>query len=110
MTNQRRGYVFELDVINDLRGEGYETIRAAASKGPIDVVAFKPGQILAIQIKINGRIGPTERQRVLKTAMMLGAVPLIAHKQVGRKKPRYDLLFGPGPQDRTPFRTDEIAI
>lgn len=105
----RDGHRFELAIIDDLRSEGYQTIRAAGSKGKIDILAYKPGQTLAIQAKRNGKIPPAERAAVYELAAILGAVPIVAWKQRGTRRPLYDRLTGTGPKDRLPFTTDDLA-
>lgn len=107
--NYRAGAQFERDVVIELRAEGYDVIRAAGSKGKIDVLAFKPGQTLAIQCKLHGTIGPAERAEVLRLAAILTAVPLVAYKEPRQARPHYARLTGPGPKDRTPFHTDEVV-
>ncbi len=94
------GHRFELDIIAHLRSEGYQTIRAAGSKGKIDVLAFKTGQTLAIQAKRNGKIPPAERFALVELATILDAIPILAWKHRGTRQPQYD---------RLPFPTDQIA-
>ena len=110
MTNYEDGRRFEWQVRDDLQTDGYEIIRSAGSKGKIDVLAFKPYQILAIQCKRSGRAAPAERAELIRLARLLTAVPIIARHQRGRSKPIYERLFGTGPQDHVPFITDELEI
>lgn len=51
MSNQRRGYEAERKCVNALRDKGYIVFRSAASKGPFDVIAVKPNDILFVQVK-----------------------------------------------------------
>lgn len=109
MTNYRNGADFERAVKADLEADGYWVIRAAGSKGKIDVLAIKPGQMLAIQVKRNGKVDPGERRDVLDIAGHIDALPIIAFKVRGHLKPLYDRLTGPNHKDRIPFQTDELA-
>lgn len=96
-------------MIQHLRSEGYDCIRSAGSKGKLDILAFKPGQILAIQCKINGILPPSERAEVLRLAGVLGAVPVVAWKQPRKAQPMLDRMTGLGPRDRVEFVTDCAA-
>ncbi len=80
MSHYEAGTRFERKVIHFLIANGYEVVRAAGSKGTskVDLVAFKPGQILFIQCKRSGAIGPTEWNRVYQVSGWVGAVPLVA--------------------------------
>lgn len=62
-----------------LEAEGYITVRAAGSKGAVDVLGFKQGQILMVQCKLDGYLTPGERSKVYGLAVMIGAVPLVAY-------------------------------
>jgi Holliday junction resolvase len=98
-----------------LVANGYEVIRSAGSRSPIDLFAFKPGQLLLVQCKRDGRLGPAEWNALYTLAEMLGptAVPILAvhHKReklelwrlVGRKVPRAKR------PPMVPFVVDELA-
>lgn len=66
-----------------LEAEGYITMRAAGSKGAVDVLGFKQGQVVMVQCKLDGYLTPGERAKVYGLAAMCDAVPLIArwHKE-----------------------------
>lgn len=103
MTNYARGRRLEWDVQHDLESNGYETMRAASSKGIADVAAFKPGQVVFVQAKTNGRIPPAERVELLRLAAMVpGAVAVVA----ARPTTTYRRLTGPGPKDWEPWSPD----
>ena len=105
MTNYARGRRLEWDVQHDLEEAGYETIRAASSKGIADVIGFKPGQTVFVQAKTNGTIPPAERVALLRLAAMVpGALALVA----SRPRVTYRRLVGPGPKDWEPWSPDEI--
>lgn len=109
MTNYARGRRLEWDAQHDLEDNGYDTIRAASSKGIADVVGFKPGQVVFVQAKTDGRISPADRVQLLRLAAMVpGAVAIVA----ARPRTTYRLLTGPGPKDWiawSPDITEEVA-
>lgn len=106
MNNYHRGRRLEWEIQADLEGAGYETIRAASSKGIADVAAFKPGQTVFVQAKTNGRIPPAERVALLRLAAMVpGALAIVA----SRPKVTYRRLTGPGPRDWVAWVPDEIG-
>ncbi len=110
MTHYRTGRDFEYRVIHALEVDGYDCIRAAGSKGKIDVVALKYRQQLFVQIKrTDGQIPPADRVELLRLAALVQAVPLVAYQPVPRKPIAYRRLTGPGPKQWEPFYTDEIA-
>lgn len=66
-----------------LAASGYETFPSAGSKTKVDLIAFKPGEILFVQCKTGGACGPAERGELRRLAAMVGAVPLVCgwHKE-----------------------------
>ncbi|MCU0256969.1 MAG: hypothetical protein MUF60_09500 [Vicinamibacterales bacterium] len=67
MSNYQRGVRLERDVRHDLEANGYEVIRSAGSKSAIDLVAFKPGELLFVQCKAaSGAVSPDERCRQVR--------------------------------------------
>lgn len=100
MSQYARGRRLEWDVQHDLAAGGYDTIRAASSKGVADVVGFKPGQVIFVQCKTSGRIPPAERVALLRLASLVpGGVPIVA----SRPRTTYRRLTGPGPRDWLPW-------
>lgn len=98
MTNYANGRAFEYRVMELLRDAGYTVVRSAGSKGAADLVAIKPGQVLFVQCKTSGQIGPSEWYLFYKSACEAGAVAVVAHRPkrgavslmrvLGFKKPR----------------------
>ncbi|MEU7677926.1 hypothetical protein AB0C42_24300 [Micromonospora taraxaci] len=116
MTEYDKGRRFEWKTRDDLTPNGYEVLRAAGSKGgtKIDLVAIKPGQLLFIQCKADGKLGPAEWNRVYEVAAWAGALPILAANGPRGRGVAYTLLLGPKvPRARTqpcrPFLLDEIA-
>jgi Holliday junction resolvase len=106
------GRRFEYRIRDMLRANGYWVMRSPASKSPIDLVAIKPGQVLFVQCKVNGRLGPAEWNTLMDTAEAAGALPVMAERP-SRGKARYWLLAkrkdGSGRrQPMEPFTIDEV--
>jgi Holliday junction resolvase len=103
VTRYSDGYRFECGTRDLLREKKYEVIRSAGSKGKIDIVGIRAGELLFIQCKLQGLCPPAERKRVLELSRMVNAVPLIAysHKE-GRAAAtvRFFRLLGTGPYER----------
>jgi Holliday junction resolvase len=89
MTNYSRGADFERKVMTDLAERGFECIRSAGSHGAVDVMAFKTGEHWAVQCKINGRISPAERKKLLAFAH-IGSMKAIKAWRPKRGEIRYD--------------------
>ncbi|WP_051275716.1 hypothetical protein [Desulfovirgula thermocuniculi] len=49
--NYRRGYRAELKAREELERQGYLVVRAAGSKGPVDLVAVGPDGVRLIQVR-----------------------------------------------------------
>lgn len=114
MGRYRAGAEFEREVRRHLEAEGYVCVRAAGSKGgtKADLIAFKPGQALFVQVKRHGNAAPAERQALLETARLLPgvAVPIVADRDGPRGNAiRLWRLTGVEPDAREPFETDEVA-
>ena len=74
------GRALEYRVKGLLERDGYYVIRAAASKGPVDLAAMKPRQLLLVQCKRSGALPPSEWNELYDLAVRLGAVPLMARR------------------------------
>lgn len=110
MSNYSDGRRFEYKVRDALAADGYFLIRAAGSKGLIDLVAFKPGQMLFVQAKRrDGNIGPGSRGALMDLAAMVNAIPLVAHQPLPRRPIQYRRLTGTGPKDWQPWTPDEVT-
>jgi len=107
LTGYQQGVRVEHAVIHHLAAEGYETQRAASSKGVADVIAIKPGQVLLISCKRTSPPGPAERAELLRVSRMLpGLVPLVA---IGRPSLTFRRLTGLAAKDWEPWVADEVA-
>ena len=101
--NYRNGAQLERDAKNQLEADGYWCIKSGGSKGVVDVLAMKPGQLLMVQAKKNGVCPPAERAALLELASTFEAIPLVAFRDRGVK---YRRLIGPGPKDWVPWEAD----
>jgi Holliday junction resolvase len=116
MTQYASGRRFEWIVRDDLSANGYVVSRAAGSKGDskVDLFAFKPGQLLFVQVKRTGDLGPAEWDRLVEVAGWVGAIPILAAKGGRGQGVQYTRLLGPKvPRARTqaciPFVLDLLA-
>jgi len=75
-----RGRSAEYLVKGMLEDQGYLVIRSAASHTPIDLIAAKDGEVLAIQVK-KGRIARKDKIQLIKWAKQFGAKPILATKR-----------------------------
>jgi Holliday junction resolvase len=110
------GIRFEYKTIGELVKDGYVTMRAAGSKGAIDIIAMKPGQHLFVSVKRGGRISAAEWDRLVELASWNGAIPVLAvngpkgrgivlWRLLGPKRRRLDWAHQPV----TRFHTDELG-
>lgn len=116
MSHYAKGTRFEHKVRDDLTVNGYLVVRAAGSKGgtKADLVAFKPGQLLLVQCKTDGKLPAAEWDQVLKVAGWVGGVPLLAMNGVRGQGVLYRRLLGPKIpravlQPFEPFLLDEVV-
>lgn len=112
MTQYDAGRRFEWATRNRLAGDGYDVVRSAGSKTKVDLVAFKPGQVLLVQCKADGRAAPAERVELLRLAALLPdiALPVLAYRPgIIRQPVAFHALTGPGPKDRTPWTPCEVS-
>jgi len=83
---------------------GWELIaRAAASKGPADIImAHEEHGAALVQVGTeNKRLGPAERARLLRAAWLCSALPIVA--TVHRGEIRYALVHDGIPSDWEPW-------
>ena len=73
------GRDLEYATVHILEADGYWVMRAPGSKGKVDVLALKPGEILMVQCKLDGYLTPSERTGLFGLAAMFGAVPLVSY-------------------------------
>ena len=77
----RNGRAFEYRVIKYLEENGYWTIRSAGSKGEADVIAFKFGETLFVQVKGNDTpLSPGEWNALISLTRRLGGTPIHAFR------------------------------
>ena len=87
-----------------LEAEGYVCARTAGSKGALDLLAVKPGELLMVQVKRSGVLGPAGWNRLYELAVMAGAIPILADAPIRRPIVFYRLLARKDrPGARQPF-------
>lgn len=79
------GRAFEYRVIRDLQERGFWCIRAAGSKGAVDILALAKGQILLVQAKTSGKFPRSERDVLALLAQDLDATPVLVDRADARK-------------------------
>ena len=86
MSGYEDGRRVEWAVVHDLQANGYETTRAASSKGVADVIAIKAGQVLLVNVKRTTPPGPAERAELLRIVAMIPDVgyAIVALKPKGK--------------------------
>ena len=97
------GTAFERVVRDDLQQAGYRVIRAGASLGAADLVAFKAffraGPVLCecllIQCKRDGSLRPREWSMLLDLAQETGTLPILAFAGATVKEALYHRLLKP---------------
>lgn len=109
MNTAHQGRRIEYAARDYLIENGYDVVRAAASKGPADLVGLKPGQLLVISVKRTTAPGPKERAALLRVASHLPgvAVPLVALGPASRLT--FRLLTGPEASAWVPWTADEVT-
>jgi Holliday junction resolvase len=79
------GRHFEWRVRDYLKQKGYFVLRSPQSRGPVDLVAIRKGEILFIQCRINGYLEKAEKYELVELAKSVGAKACLAW----RGKPPY---------------------
>jgi Holliday junction resolvase len=75
---QRAGYMLELATRHHLEADGWLVVRSAGSKGPADLIGFRPGETVLVQCKLDGYLRPGERAAFVEFAAVAGAEALVA--------------------------------
>lgn len=79
MTNYENGMKLERAVKALLEKNGYLVVCSKGSRGPVDAIAVKPGEILFVQSKGNGYIAPAARDRLAVLGVQYRATILAAY-------------------------------
>jgi Holliday junction resolvase len=75
------GRAFEYRVKHYLEAQGYFVVRSAGSKGVADLVAFKFGETLFVQVKGNDSpLSPGEWNGLISLTRRLGGTPIHAFR------------------------------
>ena len=92
MTNKKynAGRAFEYKIKKHLEAQGYFVVRAAGSRGPVDLVAFQNDSWpLFIQCKLDGKISKADKTSLVELAKNNHAYPML----VSRFKPKYSRSY-----------------
>jgi hypothetical protein len=76
VTNYRNGANLERAAKRYLEDNGYYVTKSGGSKGVVDLVALKPGEVLLVQCKTDGYLAPAERTALRQLALRLNATAL----------------------------------
>jgi Holliday junction resolvase len=110
MTLYAQGDRVALLVRDHLQSYDYAVVKAAGSRGIADLVAFRRGFVLFVQVKkADAKLTPADRAALLGLADLLGThigVPLVATKPF-RKAIEYRVLTGPAASDFLPWQPIE---
>ena len=68
MSEYRRGADFERKVVNDYKARGWYASRTPGSKSPIDIIAFRAGEVHIIQCKLTGRMSGAAKEQLREMA------------------------------------------
>jgi len=74
---------FEYTVKRKLQHEGYIVFRLLGSR-PVDLIAFKNGEILLVECKVSRGIGEKQRLKLRELADKIGARLVLATKKKNR--------------------------
>lgn len=97
----RKGALFERQVAAWLRGLGCLVVRATGSKGDPESSAFDLVSIIAseatlVECKLNGRLDPEPRRKLIEAARKCGAKAVLAKPDKKRKGVIvFDQLYAP---------------
>lgn len=76
MNRYRKGRRLEYAARDALQAEGYVVIRAAGSKGPVDLVAIGHRTIRLVQVKAHGAVRPADIRKLRKLLPLPARVSL----------------------------------
>jgi len=82
-TQYQLGRSFEYRTRKILEDNGYYVVRSAQSKGLIDLVALKKGEVLIVQCKRGGILDKEEWDSLLELAVAIGATPVFSERSDG---------------------------
>jgi Holliday junction resolvase-like predicted endonuclease len=110
VSGYRNGADLERAVKHDLEDNGYLlVIKSGGSKGKVDVIAMKPGEIVLVQCKLSGAMSPADRVNLRKLALTLCAVPVLARwvkEGTAARAIGYTELISMGPAGNRPWTPD----
>lgn len=90
----RKGSVNERKSRDYLIGKGFTVIKAGASLGAFDLVAYDASEVWFIQVKTNGTGSPAEREAMVKTLVPINGRKFLHIWHDGAPKPEIRELRG----------------
>jgi Holliday junction resolvase len=66
VSHYSRGANFERRVAAYYKDKGFLVIRSAGSHSPVDLVALRAGEVILIQVKIDGRLSKIAREQLIE--------------------------------------------
>jgi Holliday junction resolvase len=111
-SNPRAGAYFERRVSASLTSDGYLVMRSAGSRGAVDLIALKAGEVLLVQCKINGRLDTEAWNALRRIAMQAGAIALMASRGRASRIVWTELAEAARPHTRrrlTPWEPDRVS-
>jgi len=76
----KRGRRFEYLTRDYLKQKGYFVLRSPLSRGIVDLVAIKKGEILLIQCKSTGQMSKPDQMKLINLAISIGGKPILASR------------------------------
>ena len=113
MSRYDQGRRLEWAARDALTAAGYLVLRSAGSKTPVDLAAWRPGEHLFVQCKLDGYLTPAARAKFIRLSEDLGPLPIVARwRKEGRaaRTVEFAYLYEDGdsaPWNLTPWRNDD---
>lgn len=92
MSNYTKGRALEYQVMHTLTDKGYRCFRSAGSHSPVDVLAVKRGECLAIQAKTGGVISAKDWNILWDICQEIDYTPVLVERDRGLK---FHIITGP---------------
>ena len=100
-TQYAAGRDFEYYVRDKFKGAGFLALRSPASKSPADLYCIRRGEVVFVQCKLHGAIGPDEWNEFLDYSDSVGATPVVAMRGPNDHGAVYMLVTGRKTGDRS---------
>ena len=88
------GRDFEYATRDVLAKLGYLVVRSPASKSPVDLYAFKKGELVFVQCKVHGACAVDEWNEFLEYCQAVSALPILAERGPGDRGVKFHRITG----------------